>query len=552
MNKRLVILSLCFIFFFSQVLNGIAFASMEFSATIHADGQKLGEGGQTECDIVIGIGSSDDNKEAPPSPPPEYTVDMAVYPSDWANDFTIFKYDINLLEQGQPVMFIIKIDPHGNVPPPSPRSATISWNPLELTADGNFKLIQGYDLSSSPVVVNDMKNTNSYVVTGDGKTYYSVVFTPNDVPDENHKPVAQNDTIQVYSANKSSNLIATDQDGDTLTYKIVTQPTKGNVSITNIQTGDYTYTPNPNETGIDSFTFQANDGELDSDPATISINITDGENLIIVSSPEPAYVGEEVELILTLKGNGVYGLQLLMDLNTNSNPLTIKDEGAYGDVFDSSSSFNLPPLVVDNKSWRGVVSLQNPAMPLTGEEIFAKIKITSTERCKVTLTKDWFDIIIGDKDSNELPFSVLQGTVEFIENLVTCDLGSTYANLTVTLVKDDNGTEKIIQLDSNGKGIFENIVDGSYTLKIKDFQPVPVIVNNSNATIQCSDMFYTSDVNLDGKVDIGDFTFIGGSFMLSKGDTNYQEKADLTGDDKINVLDLIQVGAQFNSQSCSQ
>ncbi len=69
-------------------------------------------------------------------------------------------------------------------------------------------------------------------------------------------------------------LTAADVDGDTLTHSIVTQPTQGSVVITNPASGAFTYTPNLNVSGGDSFTFQVSDGAVTSGVATMSITIS--------------------------------------------------------------------------------------------------------------------------------------------------------------------------------------------------------------------------------------------------------------------------------------
>jgi hypothetical protein len=68
----------------------------------------------------------------------------------------------------------------------------------------------------------------------------------------------------------SLTLAATDSDGDTLTYAIMTQPANGTISGT---VPNLTYTPSANYTGSDSFTFVANDGTINSLPATVTIQI---------------------------------------------------------------------------------------------------------------------------------------------------------------------------------------------------------------------------------------------------------------------------------------
>jgi VCBS repeat-containing protein len=90
----------------------------------------------------------------------------------------------------------------------------------------------------------------------------------NDTPVANAQSITPTEDT-VYTGT----LTGSDIENSALTYTIVTQPTKGTVTITNASTGAFTYTPNLNVTGLDSFTFKVNDGTVDSVPATISVNI---------------------------------------------------------------------------------------------------------------------------------------------------------------------------------------------------------------------------------------------------------------------------------------
>ena len=69
-------------------------------------------------------------------------------------------------------------------------------------------------------------------------------------------------------------LQATDQDGNPLTFSIVTNGAKGTATVTNPATGTFLYTPASNANGADSFTFKANDGLVDSNIATVVVSIT--------------------------------------------------------------------------------------------------------------------------------------------------------------------------------------------------------------------------------------------------------------------------------------
>ena len=50
-------------------------------------------------------------------------------------------------------------------------------------------------------------------------------------------------------------------------------PAHGTLTVFNTATGAFTYTPNRNYNGPDSFTFKANDGAVDSNTATVRITV---------------------------------------------------------------------------------------------------------------------------------------------------------------------------------------------------------------------------------------------------------------------------------------
>ncbi len=86
-------------------------------------------------------------------------------------------------------------------------------------------------------------------------------------------PVANPQSVTTAEdAPQSITLDATDDDGDTLTYSIVSNPSHGSISAGTSATR--TYTPTANYNGTDSFTFKANDGTDDSNTATVSITVT--------------------------------------------------------------------------------------------------------------------------------------------------------------------------------------------------------------------------------------------------------------------------------------
>jgi len=69
---------------------------------------------------------------------------------------------------------------------------------------------------------------------------------------------------------KAITLVASDVDGDTLTYSILAQPSHGTITGT---APNLTYKPEANYHGSDSFSFKVNDGKADSETKTVSITV---------------------------------------------------------------------------------------------------------------------------------------------------------------------------------------------------------------------------------------------------------------------------------------
>ncbi len=127
--------------------------------------------------------------------------------------------------------------------------------------------------------------TYTYTPNGDYNGPDSFTFTANDgAVDSNPATVAitvnpVNDaptaTASAPSTNEDTALNGTvtggDVDGDTLTYAQGTGPAHGTLDFHS--DGSYTYTPDANYNGPDSFTFTANDGHVDSAPATVSLTV---------------------------------------------------------------------------------------------------------------------------------------------------------------------------------------------------------------------------------------------------------------------------------------
>ena len=94
-----------------------------------------------------------------------------------------------------------------------------------------------------------------------------------------NRPVASAMTVAVsQNANRTFNLSASDQDNDTLSYRLISPPSNGNLSSFNTTGRSIVYAPDANFAGNDSFSYVVNDGTFDSSVMTVTLNVANGSS----------------------------------------------------------------------------------------------------------------------------------------------------------------------------------------------------------------------------------------------------------------------------------
>jgi len=92
----------------------------------------------------------------------------------------------------------------------------------------------------------------------------------------NQAPIAHNASV-VTKENMPVQAVLSAIDADMpaqpLVYHVVSNSAKGTVSLINPATGEYVYQPNPNAIGVDTFCYVVTDGELESAPALVTVQI---------------------------------------------------------------------------------------------------------------------------------------------------------------------------------------------------------------------------------------------------------------------------------------
>ncbi|MFN0217174.1 MAG: tandem-95 repeat protein, partial [Hyphomicrobium sp.] len=139
-------------------------------------------------------------------------------------------------------------------------------------ANGTVTFLANGAVTYTPNAEFNGSDSFTYTVTSGGVTETATVTVT--VTSVNDAPVASGTSITTAEDTPFSGTlpVATDVDGDTLTYSLAS-PAANGVAVVNTN-GTYTYTPNANYYGPDSFTFTVSDGNGGFDTRTVSITVT--------------------------------------------------------------------------------------------------------------------------------------------------------------------------------------------------------------------------------------------------------------------------------------
>ena len=139
---------------------------------------------------------------------------------------------------------------------------------IALNGNGSFTYTPGANYNGSDAFTYK---------ANDGQADSNVATVSLTVNPVNDAPVAVADS---YSTNEDTALTVTapgvlgndtDVDGDALTAILVAGPSHGSLALNG--NGSFTYTPGANYNGSDAFTYKANDGQADSNVATVSLTV---------------------------------------------------------------------------------------------------------------------------------------------------------------------------------------------------------------------------------------------------------------------------------------
>jgi PKD repeat protein len=215
----------------------------------------------------------------PVNDPPVAASQTSTTPEDTAVLITLTASD----PENDPLTYSVVDDPvHGALTGTPPD--------LTYTSAGNYNGPDSFTFKA-----------NDGMVDGNIATVSITVSPVNDPPVVENQSVTTDEDIP-----KVIDKIATDVDDTSLTFQVVSGPSHG-VLIDGLTY--WTYDPDQDYNGSDSFTFTANDGEDDSNTATVSITL-DPVNDRPVAYPQTISTGEDTPVVITLTGSDVEGSPL--------------------------------------------------------------------------------------------------------------------------------------------------------------------------------------------------------------------------------------------------
>lgn len=173
-------------------------------------------------------------------------------------------------------------------------------------------------------------------------------------PTNTSPTVANISSTTVENTMQSISLLGQDKESNALTYLIVSKPSHG---IVTLKDNKANYTPNNNYYGTDSFTYKANDGQADSNIATVSITITTSNKAPVANAGRTQIINKKKTVTLdgsasTDSDGSIISYQWKQTAGTNAtliNANSVKPTFTAPDVTsDETLSFEL--MVTDNKN----------------------------------------------------------------------------------------------------------------------------------------------------------------------------------------------------------
>ena len=283
----------------------------------------------------------------------------------------------------------------------------------------------------------------------------NVIESPNTAPVADDQTVITDEEVPL-----AITLTATDSENDPLTFSVVTNPSNGTLSGT---APNLTYSPNADYTGVDIFTFVANDGVFDSDSGTVTITVTP------VNDP-PAM--SEINDVTIDEDNSTQPISFtLTDVDTDLEWILLSGVSSNNDLVDDFD------IVFDGDDENRTVTIT----PLPNAFGTTTITIIANDEP----TANFHVTINTDAYPGETSWSLFDSTSTLVVTEGPLTQSNNLYEWDVTI---NAGVYTFVIYDSYGDGICCTYGDGYYTISVNDIE----VGSGSEFTYSESTTFSTS------------------------------------------------------------
>jgi F5/8 type C domain/Bacterial Ig domain/Fibronectin type III domain/Putative Ig domain len=351
---------------------------------------------------------------------------------------------------------LIGIDPDGN---------PLTYSIASLPENGELK---GTAPNLIYTPLENFSGTDRFTFrANDGSLDSPLATVSITVSPSNEAPTAIGNSFATFEDVPTAVVLAgNDPEKNSLTYAIISKPERGELSGS---PPNLTYTPTTDFNGSDHFTFTVNDGNQDSEIATVTLQIS-AVNDLPVALASSFSTAKNIPMLVSLSGS-----------DKDSDPLAYSIVGgpSNGTLSGSGQTLNYTP----KKNFSGSDSFTFRVSDGTANSVPATISVTVTPTNEapvalanaITTTEDTPILVFltgADADEDILKYSVVASPSHG-------SLGGTAPNLTYTPSADFNGSDSFTFLVNDGK------VDSSFatvSITVSEFNDMPTAVGVSITT----------------------------------------------------------------------
>ncbi len=318
----------------------------------------------------------------------------------------------------------------------------------------------------------------------------SLVFEISPVNDPPTLQAEQIFDITNKNQNSFQLLNATDPDGDPITYQVNSNPQNGTLSNcvlpgSNILSCDYT--PNPGFSGVDTFTYVANDGTLNSTPILVSLNVNVVNNLPTLVSLQEFTTNEDTLLNFEVEAGADLDLDELTYIVLSQPNNGSLSADCFGEINDRSCTYT------PNLNFNGVEVIEytvndgSDSSELSG---FIQINVLPTNDLPDTPAV----LNVVTEENTELNFSISPGTDVDGDSLVysvsstplngslsNCFDTGTSLSCKYTPNLNFSGTDTFFYKVDDGSNIGETL--GEVSITVNGVNNAPLMLSNQTFEI---------------------------------------------------------------------